>query len=74
MKRRTIEFLVVCEGKATRVAAKTAGAAARRAFRQLIRTPKRRDGRSPRPNAPLKRQPDSELDGSWKDTLVVPVA
>lgn len=73
MKRRpNVFWQVTVAGQVVVVLAKTAGAAARRAFRELIRTPKRNHGqwRHHRPTAPLKRQPASELGGTWEDTRI----
>lgn len=73
MKRRPNAFWkVTVDGHVVMVPARTAGAAARRAFRELIRTPKRNQGqfRRHRPTAPLDRQPETELGGTWQDTSI----
>lgn len=42
---------------------RTAGAAAHKAFKELIRSPKR-------PDAPLKNQPESDGEGGWNGVSI----
>lgn len=75
MKRKNRLWEVKVQGITTGVVAKTAGAAARRAFRQLIQTPRDHfSHRHWRPHAPLQRQPASELDGNFEGTNIRLVA
>jgi len=73
-KHRPVPWQVDVAGERVVVIARTAGAAARLAFRQLIRTPRghrRRYGRHvAQRTGPLGRQPRTLADGGWENTTV----
>ena len=67
-KRKRIWWRVEIDGVRTGVAvmAYTAGAAARKAFRQLIK-------RHKNDHRPLKNQPQTDGEGGWKGTRIMPI-
>jgi hypothetical protein len=58
MKRRLREFIVRIGNKSATFAARSAGNAARKAFRAAIK------------NEEIKRQPPTTEDGGWKDVSI----